>query len=141
MERSFTESTRRTFWNVSIGDLPYPMAHQKSVRPIQIKAYSKQDSLRYLNWHSHLLYRQNHKRQSELQRFHVHLHILEKQLNTNTRFYMYITKGSLIYIMNYRFLTTETNSKALYIFLCFDATSSVKSDRTNYRTRATITRS
>ena len=29
-------------------------------------------------------------------------------------------------IMNYRFLTTETNSKALYIFRCSVTTSSVK---------------
>ena len=28
--------------------------------------------------------------------------------------------------MNYRFLTTETNSKALYIFRCFNTTSPVK---------------
>ena len=28
--------------------------------------------------------------------------------------------------MNYRFLPTETNSKALYIFCCFNTTSSVK---------------
>ena len=33
-----------------------------------------------------------------------------------------------IYVMYYRFLTTETNSKALYIyvFCCFNTTSSVK---------------
>ena len=29
-------------------------------------------------------------------------------------------------IMNYRFLTTKTNSKALYIFCCCFTTSSVK---------------
>ena len=29
-------------------------------------------------------------------------------------------------MINYRFLTTETNSKALYIFHCFFTTSSVK---------------
>ena len=31
-----------------------------------------------------------------------------------------------VFIMNYRFLTTETNSKALYIFRCLFTTSSVK---------------
>ena len=31
-----------------------------------------------------------------------------------------------VHIINYRFLTTETNSKALYIFCCLFTTSSVK---------------
>ena len=41
-------------------------------------------------------------------------------LNTQRQFYTWLD------VINNRFLTTETNSKALYIFCCLFTTSSVK---------------
>jgi hypothetical protein len=45
---------------------------------------------------------------------------------SNLKTALTLSSGIPIYVMNHRFLTTETNLKALYIFRCLFTTSSVK---------------